>query len=207
MNIQYGCGLSSPEGWVNFDSSPTLRLQKFPLIGACCRGGRFPDFPATVRYGNIVKGLPVDAGLADYVYCSHVLEHLALEDFRCALKNTYSLLKPGGIFRFVLPDLEYYIKEYSESESKTRSIGFMTDTMLGLNKRSTGLEGLLRSWIGGSKHLWMWDFLSMKEELCSAGFIEIRRAHFGDSGIKVFDDVENLGRWGVNLGVQCCRPA
>ena len=33
LNVQYGCGLSDPEGWKNFDSSPTLRLQKLPLIG------------------------------------------------------------------------------------------------------------------------------------------------------------------------------
>ena len=32
--IQYGAGPSScPEGWLSFDASPTLRLQRLPLIG------------------------------------------------------------------------------------------------------------------------------------------------------------------------------
>ncbi|MCI5142460.1 MAG: methyltransferase type 11, partial [Candidatus Electrothrix sp. ATG1] len=29
--IHYGCGLSAPESWLNFDASPTLRLQRIPL--------------------------------------------------------------------------------------------------------------------------------------------------------------------------------
>lgn len=32
--IQYGCGLSAPAGWRNFDSSPTLRAQRLPVLGA-----------------------------------------------------------------------------------------------------------------------------------------------------------------------------
>lgn len=31
--IQYGCGLSAPNDWINFDASPTLRIQKFPILG------------------------------------------------------------------------------------------------------------------------------------------------------------------------------
>jgi hypothetical protein len=29
--IQYGCGLSAPKEWTNFDVSPTLRIQKLPI--------------------------------------------------------------------------------------------------------------------------------------------------------------------------------
>ena len=83
MYIQYGCGLSAPENWVNFDSSPTLRLQKIPLIGGIAtRKVRFPD---NIKYGDIVKGLPnIPYNSCDGVYCSHVLEHLSLEDMRIA---------------------------------------------------------------------------------------------------------------------------
>ena len=33
MYIHYGCGLDAPKEWINFDASPTLRLQKTPLLG------------------------------------------------------------------------------------------------------------------------------------------------------------------------------
>src|SRR6266568_3068610 len=103
--VQYGCGLSCPEGWINFDASPRLRLQQLPLIGQFFRRGAIV-FPARILYGDIVKGLPVADDTADGVYASHVLEHLSLNDFWLALRNTIRLLKAGGIFRLVVPDLE-----------------------------------------------------------------------------------------------------
>ena len=32
--VQYGCGLTAPTTWENYDVSPTLRVQKVPLLGA-----------------------------------------------------------------------------------------------------------------------------------------------------------------------------
>ena len=32
--VQYGCGLSAPKEWINFDVSPTLRIQKTPILGS-----------------------------------------------------------------------------------------------------------------------------------------------------------------------------
>jgi len=91
--VQYGCGFSVAEGWRNFDASPTLRLERLPVVGRFVVGNmaRFPDI---VEYGDICKGLPVAANSCEAIYCSHVLEHLSLEDFRLALQNTYEHLKP-----------------------------------------------------------------------------------------------------------------
>ncbi|MES2692496.1 MAG: methyltransferase domain-containing protein [Verrucomicrobiota bacterium] len=103
-HIQYGCGHEAPPSWQNFDSSPTIVLERIPLLNLLYSKNAV-RFPAHVRRGNIVRGLPVPAESADAVYCSHTLEHLALDEFRTALRNTYAILKPGGTFRFVLPDL------------------------------------------------------------------------------------------------------
>ena len=206
MKIQYGCGLSAPKGWVNFDSSPTLRLQQLPLLGELFKCKQFSNFPSSILYGDIIKGLKVEDASVDWVYCSHVLEHSALEDFRKALVNTYLMLKRGGIFRFVLPDLEYYIQVYQDSNSADRCSNFMADTMLGRKTRKKGVESIIRSWLGGSAHYWMWDYRGIAKELADAGFEKIRRVRLGDSGISAFDDVEDPSRWGTNLGVQCRRP-
>jgi hypothetical protein len=53
----------------------------------------------------------------------------------------------------------------------------------------------------------MWDYKNMAQELAEAGFTEIRRAYFGDSGDPAFADVESEHRWRDCLGVQCQRPA
>ena len=134
MYIQYGCGLSAPVGWINYDSSPSLIISKIPLIRFVL-SNFIPPFPSNIKFGDIVRGLSLKQETCKGIYASHVLEHLALEDFRRALLNTYSLLSVGGIFRLVVPDLEWAIKEYYNSTRSTRSYEFMNETHLGITKK------------------------------------------------------------------------
>jgi hypothetical protein len=202
MKVQYGCGICAPQGWLNFDSSPTIVIQRLPILGVFFRCAASPKFPRNVRSGNIAKGLPVPDESADCAYCSHVLEHLSLKDFRSALANTYRMLKTGGTFRFVLPDLEHYIGQYAHNVTDRRAMQFMEDTLLGVQQRQTGIIGFTREWLGGSKHLWMWDYEGIRAELISAGFRDIRRAQFGDSTVSGFQEVESADRWRDCLGVE-----
>jgi SAM-dependent methyltransferase len=201
--VQYGCGLSAPEGWLNFDISPTASLQKIPVFGRLVPG---PRFPRSVRQGDIVKGLPLKDGSVDVLYCSHVLEHLSLTDFRMAMKNSYKVLRPGGTFRFVLPDLKHYAREYLAASHKNAAHDFMVNTYLGEPARPKGLSGMLRSWLGNSAHRWMWDYEGMEAELANAGFVSIRRAQMGDGGDPNFARVEDERRWTNCLGVHCVKP-
>ena len=73
--IQYGCGLCAPKEWLNFDVSPTLRIQKTPVLGSLLKPVLNTTFPPNVKYGDIVRGLPVKDESAKAVYCSHTLEH------------------------------------------------------------------------------------------------------------------------------------
>ncbi len=206
LYVQYGCGWDAPDQWLNFDGSPTLRVERVPIIGkplsAALKGNPKP-FPDNVRYGDIVKGLPVNDGSCAGVYCSHILEHLRLEDCRKALANTKQLLRPGGIFRLVLPDLRYYAKKYVASEGPEAALQFMRDTHLGERVRIPGLKGVVWPLLANSKHLWMWDHSSMEHELRAAGFTDIRRAEFGDLGDPHFAAVERRDRWENCLGMEC----
>jgi predicted SAM-dependent methyltransferase len=96
--VQYGAGNQHVPGWLNFDASPTLRIQKVPLLGRLLKNKLNCIFDDEVQYGDIVKGLPIDEASADYVFCSHILEHLALDDFHTALNNSFRILKRGGVF-------------------------------------------------------------------------------------------------------------
>jgi hypothetical protein len=200
--IQYGCGFSAPVEWVNFDASPTLRIEKLPLIGTLISTGN-GRFPSNVRYGDIVRGLPVPPQSCRAVYCSHVLEHLALSDFRAALVNTRKILGAKGIFRLVVPDLRTAALRYTNDVSAEASIRFMSETYLGTTERKRGAMGLLRTWLGNSQHLWMWDLPSLRRELETAGFHDIRAAQFGDSEDPRFAAVENRERWEDAVGMQC----
>ncbi len=200
--VQYGCGWSAPNQWRNFDASPALRFERLPLIGGLYTKNE-SRFPNNVEYGDIVKGLPIVPDSCEGVYCSHVLEHLSLNDFRIALRKTKRILRASGVFRFVLPDLEYSIRKYKDNPSNSAALEFMGETCLGHERRARGLKGILSTWLGNSQHLWMWDFKSIARELEDAGYIEIRRAYFGDSSDPFFQTVEDKDRWENCLGVEC----
>ena len=200
--VQYGCGWCAPIKWRNFDASPTLRFERIPIIGKLYTKND-KRFPVNVEYGDIIKGLPIPDNSCKGVYCSHVLEHLSLEDFRLALINTHKILKKGGIFRAVLPDLEYLITKYVNDASPDAAIVFLKETSLGKEKRRRGLKDFLQEWLGNSQHLWMWDYKSLAYELERTGFINIRRAKYADSADPLFNEVEDTGRWENCLGIEC----
>lgn len=196
--VQYGCGLSAPVEWENYDVSPTLRIQKTPLLGKLLNKKLNTRFPGNVRYGDIVKGLPVKDNSCDGVYCSHTLEHLSLSDFRRAIANTLSILKPGGIFRCVVPDLEWLARTYIEeleSGNATASIDFVGNTLLGVHYRPVSLKDFMISFFGNSHHLWMWDHRSLAYELKKTGFTDVRRCKFNDCVDEAFKKVEDEGRF------------
>jgi len=203
--VQYGCGLCAPSDWRNFDSSPTLRFERIPVIGKLYTKNK-QRFPSNVEYGDIVKGLPVAADSCRAVYCSHVLEHLSLEECRTALQNTFAILQSGGTFRFVLPDLEYHIQEYVNDPSPDAAKTFLRSTILGIERRPRGFGRFLFEWLRTSAHLWMWDFRAMEQELKDVGFVQIRRAEFGDSEDPEFASVEAENRWENCLGIECKKP-
>ena len=206
--VQYGCGLSAPKEWINFDVSPTLRIQKMPILGTLLKNRLNTNFPSNVLHGNIIEGLPIEPNSCDGLYCSHTLEHLSLMDFRKALANSFAILKEGGTFRCIVPDLVHaarlYISELDKGSS-TGSVVFMESTLLGVKNRPRGIQGLISSFFGNSNHLWMWDFTSLSKELKNAGFSQIRACEFNDCKDEMFKHVESAGRFEHAVAIECIK--
>ena len=204
--VQYGCGLSAPKEWINFDVSPTLRIQKTPILGSILKSKLNVTFPSNVLYGDIIKGLPIDENSCDGLYCSHTLEHLSLKDFRQALMNSFKVLKKGGIFRCIVPDLEFAARSYInalDNGDNLASLSFINNTMLGIKERPRGLKGFLSSFFGNSHHLWMWDNKSLVAELKDVGFTKIRACKFNDSEDEFFKLVEDIDRFENSVTIEC----
>ncbi len=61
---------------------------------------------------NTSDGIPATSQSVDVVYHSHLLEHLQEEDGEDLIRECFRVLKPKGILRVVVPDLEKICRDY-----------------------------------------------------------------------------------------------
>lgn len=205
MNIHIGCEFKIGKNWKNYDISATAQIEKIPLLRKFIKINRLP-YPKEVIYGNISKKPLCKNNQADNIYCSHALEHMTKEDMQKALKNIYFMLKPKGCFRLIVPDLKTRAQKYlknQDCDAFIESIGF------GKKKSDKNLIDFFRKLFGNSNHLWMYDNKSMQKYLTASGFKNIRKCKIGDSGIKVFSEVEEIHRFVdgnfIEVALQCTK--
>ena len=150
--VQFGCGTCAPEGWRNFDAGPAFWLQKYlPFSKPMLVRRGYPEYPVrNIQYADVINGLPVRANSANAVYCSHVLEHLALFEFRRTIRNVYSYLVPGGIFRLVVPDFEFLIKKYLEDPDPNAASKLLQAAHLGEEREVRGSRSLAVCYLEGA---------------------------------------------------------
>jgi predicted SAM-dependent methyltransferase len=89
--INLGCGACVHPSWRNLDINPYVE---------------------GVEPWDANLGIPASSNSVDYVYHSHLLEHLSEEQGELLTKECLRILKPGGIVRIALPDLERISRDY-----------------------------------------------------------------------------------------------
>lgn len=73
------------------------------------------DFVSTseqVIAHNLLNGIPFPDNSFDLVYHSHVLEHFSKEDGKRLIEECFRVLRPGGVIRIAIPNLEEIAKNY-----------------------------------------------------------------------------------------------
>lgn len=91
--LNIGCGNKFHKDWINVDMASSS-----------------PD----VISHNLLNGIPFDDNKFDVIYHSQVLEHFPREKTPHFIKECFRVLKPGGIMRIVVPDLENIVNEYKK---------------------------------------------------------------------------------------------
>jgi ubiquinone/menaquinone biosynthesis C-methylase UbiE len=200
--VQFGCAYNAPKEWLNFDVSLTLRTERIPVVGRLVRKNDI-RFPNNAMYGDISRGLPVSDESCAGVYACHVLEHMTLDETQRALRNTFRMLRAGGLFRVVVPDLRVIASRYLEGGSPSAAHEFMRACLVGVERRPATFLGLVAHALGRSMHLWMWDYESLSLELRNAGFEHVRRCSFNDSADSMFRLVEDFSRFQDAVAVEC----
>ena len=91
--LNVGCGSRYHKDWINIDMSSNSE---------------------NVIETNLLKGIPFPDNYFDVVYHSQVLEHFPKEKAPVFLEECCRVLKPNGIIRIVVPDLENLVDEYKK---------------------------------------------------------------------------------------------
>jgi predicted SAM-dependent methyltransferase len=217
-HLHLGCGLATPDGWLNVDGSPQVLLARRPMLKRLLVGLRLvspaqaavPWNPAVMR-ADLARRLPFgDAGFAA-VYSSHVLEHLHHEQALALLKECRRVLQPGGICRAVVPDIAALVERYRDARARgdPHAADRLMEAMLVHDKApARGLRGLYYRLTAFHQHKWMYDAASLMKLFEAAGFASVREAAYRDSRIARIAEVEDPGRilGGEGIAVEGIRP-
>ena len=203
--LNLGCGTKMNWNWNNLDFSPYARLVRHMNIAKILRK---VGAVSEERYQNLLdvdphiilwdlrKGIPFNDNTFDVVYHSHLLEHIDEENAPVFLKECFRVLKPNGIIRIAVPDLQSIINRYNSAVSRLengdmkafsdhrKSTYELFDQMV--RKETTGteeqrfalkfIERIVRGNAAkvGELHRWMYDEYSLGKLLLDVGFENVQ---------------------------------
>jgi len=192
LKLNLGSGRRVIPGWINIDIHPLIPLSKIPgATWLLFKLGLIPEvaykmkWPPEMLWHDVRKGLPFGDETVDYIYASHFFEHFRVDEAEKILVECRRVLKPEGILRIVLPDLEILARKYVEKDRefyrKIKPGRELTDAFLDLLNFFP--SKLSRRVFPGQYHLWMYDFESLSTLLKKCRFSRVERKKFAETTI------------------------
>ena len=216
--LNLGCGPAAPADWVNLDGSwnawfahhPLLRagLRRIGVINAGNQGAQWKVRPVV---HDLTRPLPFPENSFWAIYASHVLEHLYRVEADALLAECKRVLKPGGVLRLVVPDLQFLVEDYLKNRNGGRTAADSWTAAETLNQKlgfrnprppdGNMLFRFYALWKDFHSHKWMYDADSLCHSLEIAGFEPVARKEFCSSEIPGIEEVEDPGRVLDGVGV------
>ena len=190
--LHLGCGTVRLQDMWNVDIKPG------PTVDECC----------DIRY------LPYPDNSSEYMYASHVLEHISYLETPDVLKEWYRVLCAGGTIIIHVPDFNKIVDDYLNCHvEQTAPIGNnLSDRVMAylrhklLIKHRRIVPGFVGVIVGKPDtyedlHKAVFNYRSLKELLIQAGFVCVKMLKPGDSY-----SVNDASKANVSMGVICRKP-
>jgi predicted SAM-dependent methyltransferase len=211
--VNIGCGQTPTPGWSNYDNSVSLRLAKHPLITSLltqlkiikASQASFIQFAANhdINHADATKGIPLQSNSCDVIYSSHMLEHLDRAGADRFLQEAFRVLKPNGIVRLAVPDIQKLVKQYDESGNAD---AFIDSTNLCRPRPATFSQKLRFLFIGPRHHQWMYDGRSLSKLLEKHGFSKAQAMAAGSTNISTPGELDLEERVAESVYVEAFKP-
>ncbi|NLG62973.1 MAG: methyltransferase domain-containing protein [Candidatus Cloacimonetes bacterium] len=186
--LNLGSGLSVAPGWIHVDASlhSLLAGAPAPLLRRVYRSANTVKWISEDEYvrrlrehtfihADITRRLPFPDSIAGFVYMSHVLEHFYLAEGMRILREIHRVLKPTGVVRICVPDLEHAVRMYLQGNRREAVAYFYTDEP----------APALRT------HRYMYDEALLSDALHEAGFTDVRRCSYQQGSVPDLELLDN----------------
>lgn len=199
VKVQLGSFTQVAPGWVNTDATPHILVSRLPGAATALNrlgllgNGRLDEHRRGVFrelfYLDVRKRFPFADETVDYFYTSHMLEHLLPQDGAHCLRESFRALKPGGLIRIVIPDLDYHVHRYEPTNPNE-----LLDAIYSYERGTRSDHG----------HKWWYNEHSLRTLLEDIGFREATRYSIGEGRCP---DLDVLDRRPLSLFMEAVKPA
>lgn len=183
--LHLGCFDQVVPGWLNTDITPHIFVARVPgLAWLLFRLGRMSEqryrqhksgIFRKVHYLDVTKRFPYPDNMFNFVYTSHLLEHLLPAQARFCVSEIYRVLMPGGVVRIAVPDLDKIVASYDPENPEP----FLESLFEASQKNPK------------NQHHWHYNAISLTRLLANAGFREIYRCEFRQGRCADVDILDN----------------
>jgi predicted SAM-dependent methyltransferase len=168
LRVHLGSGLDLRPGWVNIDL-------------ALYNGNVPTTVPPQAIFVNhdLRAGIPLETGCADLVYSSHFFEHLEYVEAVRLIRDSYRILRPGGVFRLSIPDFRRCFEAYVRGDAEFFAPLAGHPLIDGLEPGTATLVDFLNYAVYQSgEHRWIADEEKLVSLLRRVGFMRAERMEY-----------------------------
>jgi SAM-dependent methyltransferase len=160
--LNWGCAFDKYQGWIGSDR----------------------DDYGQEHVGDILDGLPWDDGTFDVVVSHHALQIVKYVQMPLVFAELYRVLKPGGYFRFSVPDPLRAVKEFHDGNAAWFPVADDVQPTIG------GKLTAYLTWYSEARTLFTWDYgiqLLKDAGFSKYGTLVYGLTEFGDESVTLLD--------------------